>query len=437
MTTYRTVTLGCKVNQYETREIETVLDRCGALCADEGIAADLVIVNTCVVTAEAARQCRQAIRRQRRENPSSRLIVTGCYVTGPERDGLDGVEGITLIVGDKDALRRRLAEELAPGADVSTCGIDRFGDHARAFVKIQDGCDQYCSYCIVAHARPQLKSRAADEVLDEVRRLSRAGHAEIVLSGIHLGKYGAEGGEADALARLVERLVDLPELGRLRLSSIEVGEVSARLLALMADRADRICGQLHLPLQSGDDGVLAAMRRPYTSGEFLSAVERARSALPQMAVTSDVIVGFPGESESALERSCDVIRRAGISRLHVFPYSPRSGTPAATMPDQIAPDVKRRRATAMRELGHRLATEFAASLVGREVTVLVEKTSDDADGTLAEGFDEHYVRTQVRLASPRAAQRGALLPARAIASDGGTLQARSRGACDHGTKHVL
>ena len=425
MITYRMVTLGCKVNQYETREIRAVLDRCGAHRADEGSTADLVIVNTCVVTSEAARQCRQTIRRQRRASPSARLIVTGCYATGPERDDLDGVDGITLILGDKDALRRRLAEELAPGGDVPTCGIDRFSDHARAFVKIQDGCDQYCSYCIVAHARPQLKSRAPGEVLDEVRRLSRAGHAEIVLSGIHLGKYGVDRGEDDALAHLVERLVDLRELGRLRLSSIEIGEVSARLLAMMADRADRICGQLHLPLQSGDDGVLAAMRRPYTSGEFLSAVERARRAVPQLAVTSDVIVGFPGESESALERSREVVRRAGISRLHVFPYSPRTGTPAATMPDQVAPDVKRRRAAAMRRLGHRLATEFAASLVGREVTVLVEKTSDDADGALAEGFNEHYVRTQVRLASPRAAERGALLPAQVVASDGDMLTAEA------------
>ena len=427
MPVYHTETLGCKVNQYETREIEQLLDRAGLARAGGDAEADLVVVNTCVVTAEAARQCRQRIRRMRRENPRARLIVTGCYAAGPERDQLQAIDGISLILADKDELRRRLADELAPQGNLPTSGISHFSGHTRAFVKIQDGCDQFCSYCIVPQVRPVMRSRPADEVIDEVRRLIEAGHTEIVLSGIHLGRYGQDPSLTPALAELLRRLAALPRLGRLRLSSIEVAEVDDALLEVMAERRDRICPHLHLPLQSGDDAVLAAMRRPYTSGQFLQGVDRIRDRLPDVALSSDLIVGFPGETDQAFRQTCRLCRQAGFSRLHVFPYSARPGTPAAEMPDQVPAEVKRSRSDRLRKLGHELAARFAAGLVGRKVTVLAERTTRDEspDGWWAEGFQEHYVRTRVRLEAAAEVTRGALLRARGTASDGGLLLTES------------
>jgi len=429
MPTYRTQTFGCKVNQYETREIEELLERAGCTAAGDGQAADLVIVNTCVVTAEASRQCRQAIRRLRRENPQARLIVTGCYAAAPERAEVEAADAAALVVADKAALLRRLADDLAlPAADGATLGgISRFAGHTRAFVKIQSGCDQYCSYCIIPHVRGRPWSRPSDEVVEEVRRLTAAGHREIVLTGIHLGRYGRDrGDDSAALVRLVERLLRIDGLGRIRLSSIEIGEVGDELPALMAAHGDRLCPHLHVPLQSGDDAVLRAMRRPYRAAEFLDRVSRIRQTLPQVALTTDVIVGFPGESEAAFENSCRLCREAGFSRLHVFPYSPRSGTPAATMADHVPSSVRRRRSDALRRLGHRLACEFARGLVGRTVTVLVETVGrDEAGRPAAEGFDEHYVRTRVTPSGTAVPARGDLVAARVCVCDRGTAVARA------------
>lgn len=425
MITYRTATLGCKVNQYETRQIEELLRRAGLDPAADHGPADLVLVNTCVVTAEAARQCRQTIRRLRRDNPAAQLIVTGCYASGPDRDQLDAVDGITLVLADKDDLRQRLARQFHAPPGAARRGISQFAGRTRAFVKIQDGCDQFCAYCIVPHARPHLRSSPPDGVLDEVQRLADAGHREVVLCGIHLGRYGNDFGQTDALPGLVAHLLDLPELGRLRLSSIEAPEISDRLLDLMAAHRPRLCPHLHLPLQSGDDAVLAAMRRPYTAEQFLRTVDAARRKVPDLALTTDLMVGFPGESDDAFQRSCDLLRRAEVSRLHVFPYSPRPATPAAAMPHQVAPDVKRRRADRARRLGHELAARFAADLVGRDVTVLVERVGGNAGGSAsAEGLDEHYVRTRVALGADATVSRGDLLRARATDADEATLLAQ-------------
>ncbi|MBN2582767.1 MAG: tRNA (N(6)-L-threonylcarbamoyladenosine(37)-C(2))-methylthiotransferase MtaB [Planctomycetes bacterium] len=425
MPTYRTQTFGCKVNQYETREIEELLEAGGLSPAADGRAADLVVVNTCVVTAEAARQCRQTIRRMRRENPRARLIVTGCYAAAPERDDLQAIEGLHLVTADKAALLRQLAAEMGCGGDLRPGGISRFAGHTRAFVKIQDGCNQFCSYCIIPHVRGRLWSRPSDDVVDEVQRLIGAGHREIVLSGIHLGRYGRERSDEAALVELLARLVSLDGLGRIRLSSIEIVEVTDDLLALMAARPERLCAHLHVPLQSGDDAVLRAMRRPYTAAEFLDRVRQIRRVLPHVALTTDVIVGFPGETDAAFDNSCRLCREAGFSRVHVFPYSPRAGTPAAEMPDQVPREVRQKRSAALRGLGHRLAGDFARSLIGRKVSVLVETlTRESGRPSLAEGFDEHYVRTRVELTPAAAVERGHLLSARVVGSDHGAALAR-------------
>jgi threonylcarbamoyladenosine tRNA methylthiotransferase MtaB len=438
MKTYRTETLGCKVNQYETREIEEVLERAGLGPAPDGTAADLVVVNTCVVTADAARQCRRAIRQARRDNPTAQLIVTGCYAAEVERSELAAIKGLSLVIADKDELRRQLREELTRGRHSNEeSGISHFRGHARAFVKIQDGCDQFCSYCIVPLVRPKLWSRPAAEVLAEVRRLVGTGHREIVLSGIHLGRYGKHSSEnmaansgrhgtqqmvgASALSQLVSQLLALPLNFRIRLSSIEAVEVDDALLDLLAAHPNHICPQLHLPLQSGDDAILRAMRRPYTLNEFLDRVSRAREKVPGLAVTTDLIVGFPGESAATFARLCELARQTGFSRLHVFPFSPRQGTPAADLPGQVPPEERKRRADTLRVVGEELAARFAATLVGRDVTVLVE--SVDRERGVAEGYNEHYVRTQFPISPASPIARRDLVPVHVTSSDGALLLA--------------
>ncbi len=438
---FRTTTFGCKVNQYESRQIDELLERLGLELApaDDGDnqPVDLHIINTCVVTGEAARQCRQMIRRLRRQSAEARVVVTGCYATGPEAAELAEIDGIDLVLGDKQELLARLGDLVMQWfrpADASCAcgrkraiisaapadgGLQHFAGHARGFVKIQDGCSQFCTYCIVPHVRPKLWSRPPADVAAEVRRLVRGGQQEIVLSGIHLGRYRHELGDVDALPRLLEELLRLPEKMRLRLSSIEAGEVTEQLLELMAANPERICGHLHIPLQSGDDQVLAAMHRPYDSAEFMRRVDHIRSHLPEVALTTDVIVGFPGESEAAFENTVALVERAGFSRLNVFPFSSRKGTPAAEMSEQIGPQTRQARAARLRTIGEELARAYARQFQGRRVSVLIEKlrrsTLSEAERgvqRVATGLAEHYLRVEAEIMSNHHnhVARGQLLP---------------------------
>jgi threonylcarbamoyladenosine tRNA methylthiotransferase MtaB len=378
----RTLTLGCKVNQYETELVREGLLRAGYQNAAEGAIADLCVVNTCTVTAEGDSKSRQAIRRLARENPDARIVVMGCYATRAP-DELTKLPNVAEVVTDK----REIPDLLGRFGviDVPT-GISRFGDRHRAYVKVQDGCLLRCSYCIIPYVRPNFSSRPMPDVLDEVRRLVDNGYREIVLTGIHLGHYGVEHnrhrprGEWLRLSTLVRAIAELPGDFRVRLSSIEATEVTRDLIAVMAEHSDKVAPHLHICLQSGSDAILRRMRRRWSSRMFMDRCRLVRESLDNPAITTDIIVGFPGETEADFEATCRVSRECGFSKIHIFPFSPRKGTPAATMCDMVAAEVKSERCERLAEVERELRKKYFESLVGRRLQVLVEGRSEDGCG---------------------------------------------------------
>ena len=371
--TCRLVTLGCKVNQYETQYVKEALEANGYREADEQEPADLCVVNTCTVTAEGDAKSRQLVRRLHVGNPGAAILVMGCYATrDPETVGK--LPGVTRVITDK----ARLAEAFQPfGVASWPRGIRRFDGHQRVFVKVQDGCLLNCTFCIIPKVRPTMRSRPADEICAEVSQLVARGCREIVLTGIHLGHYGIDlsRGKPKAhwcrLWHLLEQLSDLPGDFRIRLSNLEAAEVRDDLMRVLSTRP-RIVPHLHLCLQSGSDRILGLMKRRYRSAGFLERCRCLRSSLDQPAFTSDVIVGFPGETEADFQATCDVVRAGGFSKIHVFSYSPRRGTPASHFPDRVAPQVCADRRRRLRELECTLAASYYHSLLGRRLDVLVE-----------------------------------------------------------------
>jgi threonylcarbamoyladenosine tRNA methylthiotransferase MtaB len=371
--TCRLVTLGCKVNQYETQHAREMLEANGYREAADGEPADLCLVNTCTVTHEADAKGRQAIRRLARDNPGAAIVVMGCFATrAPET--VARLPGVVKVVTDK----ARLAEGLREfGVSAVPRGITRFDGHQRAFVKVQDGCLLNCTYCIIPQVRPVLRSRPPEEIVAEVRGLVDRGCQEIVLTGVHLGHYGIDlsrGRPKDQWRRLwhlLERLADLPGDFRIRLSSLEAAEVRDELVRVLAGHP-RVCPHLHLCLQSGSDRILAAMKRRYRSAGFLERCRRLRTALDEPAFTTDVIVGFPGETDADFEATCRVVREVGFCKVHVFSYSPRQGTPAASLSETVPPAVVARRREQLLALEAELAAAYYRRLIGRRLDVLVE-----------------------------------------------------------------
>jgi len=382
--TLKTLTLGCKVNQYETELVREGFLRANFRDAGEGEAADLCVVNTCTVTSEGDSKSRQAIRRLARENPHSRIVVMGCYATRAP-DELTKLPNVAEVVTDK----REIPDLLGRFGviDIPT-GISHFGNRHRAFVKVQDGCLLRCSYCIIPYVRPNFNSRPPEHVLDEARRLIDNGYREIVLTGIHLGHYGVEHNRHRPkdqwlrLSSLVRDMARLPGDFRIRLSSIEATEVTRELLAVMAEFPDRIAPHLHICLQSGSDTVLRRMKRRWSSRMFVNRCNLVRETLDNPAITTDIIVGFPGETETDFEATCQVSRHSGFSKIHIFPFSARKGTPAAQMTDVVAPDVKSDRCNRLAVVERDLRNDYFASLVGRCLTVLPEGQSEANPGLL-------------------------------------------------------
>jgi threonylcarbamoyladenosine tRNA methylthiotransferase MtaB len=378
MTTLRTVTLGCKVNQYETELVRQSLATAGYRDAADNEPAELCLVNTCTVTAEGDKKSRQVIRQLARRNPAARIVVMGCYATRAPGE-VAALPQVVEVITDK----RELPDWLTRWgvADVPT-GISGFGSRQRAYVKVQDGCLLRCSFCIIPMVRPHLASRPAEHVVDEVARLVDAGHREVVLTGIHLGHYGVEWSRGRPktewlrLSHLVERLAALPGVFRIRLSSIEATEVTRELVGVMAAHPERICPHLHISMQSGSDAVLARMRRRWGSRRFVDRCRLVQSALDRPALTTDVIVGFPGETEADFAATCRVCEEVGFSKIHIFPFSPRRGTAAADMADQVAPEVKADRCRRLAELETRLRDSYFDNLRGRRLEVLVESAAD-------------------------------------------------------------
>jgi threonylcarbamoyladenosine tRNA methylthiotransferase MtaB len=379
--TCRLVTLGCKVNQYETQLVKEALEASGYREASDGEPADLCVVNTCTVTHEADAKGRQAIRRLAHDNPGAAIVVMGCFATRDPR-AVGRLPGIAKVVTDK----RRLADELRDfGVSAVPRGITRFDGHQRAFVKVQDGCLLNCTYCIIPHVRPTLRSRPVEEIVEEVAGLVGRGCREVVLTGVHLGHYGIDlsrGLPKDQWRRLwhvLERLAALPGDFRIRLSSLEAAEVRDDLVRALAEHP-RVCPHLHLCLQSGSDRILAAMKRRYRSGGFLERCRRLRAALDEPAFTTDVIVGFPGETDADFEATLGVLREVGFCKVHVFSFSPRDGTPAATLPGRVHPAVVAERRRRVLEAEAQTAAAYHRRLVGRRLDVLVEGADPERPG---------------------------------------------------------
>jgi threonylcarbamoyladenosine tRNA methylthiotransferase MtaB len=394
--------LGCRLNQAEIETLARSVQAAGHHVAARPEEADWAIINTCTVTHIATRKSRQLIRHLRALNPHLRLAVTGCYAQ-ISADELQAIEGVDLIAPNAD--KGRLVERLlalspskgAPPATASSAAPGLLG-HTRAFVKVQDGCDNHCAYCIVAIARGPQRSRPPAEVLSEVRARVAEGYQEAVLTGVHIGAYGRDSAP-DAplapsagwsLARLIREILEATTMRRVRLSSIEPWDLSPELVSLWPN--PRLCRQVHLPLQSGCDAILRRMGRKYSAQQFEELVGAIRRRVPAASITTDVIVGFRGESEEEHKASLKFVERMRFSRLHVFKYSPRPGTPAANMPGQIPAAVTQARSEAMIALGRRLARDYHGRFVGEEVEVLCESAREEGGMRLWTGLTDNYLR---------------------------------------------
>lgn len=374
----KTVTLGCKVNQYETEFVREGLLGIGYRDAGEEEAADLCIVNTCTVTQEGDSKSRQTIRRLARRNPAAKIVVMGCYATRAPQE-VARLPNVTEVVTDKRELPDLLGRF---GVTDLPTGISTFGRRHRAYVKVQDGCLLRCSFCIIPYVRPQLASRPIEHIVDEVRRLVGNGYREVVLTGIHLGHYGVERNRGAAksdwvrLSHLVRRLAELPGDFRVRLSSIEATEVTRELVDVLANHGDKICPHLHISMQSGSDSVLARMRRRWGSQRFIDRCGLLKEQLDRPAITTDVIVGFPGETDAEFAETICASRAVGFSKIHIFPFSARRGTPAATMPNQVPAHVQQARSRELAAVETELRVEYFACLRGMRLRALIESSED-------------------------------------------------------------
>ena len=423
---FKTTTLGCKVNQYETQFLRTAFVANGWEAADDAASpndVDLVFVNTCSVTAESDAKSRKTVSHFAKLYPNAEIVVLGCFAASNPTVAA-ALPNVSEVVPDKrrlvDFLRRR-------GLETIPTGVDGFAERRRAYVKIQDGCRVGCAYCIIPSTRPYLQSRRPDDILAEARTLVAAGYREIVLTGIHLGHYGVDFYRAtpeslppvpdDApLDAYLERSNRVPleertDLGALlrtlvaaelpvrwRLGSLEAVEVCDKTLRVFEERPDVLCPQFHLSMQSGDDDVLAAMRRRWSSAPFIEKCREICRRIPDAALTTDVIVGFPGETNAQFERTCDVVRELEFSRVHVFRFSPRAGTIAAGLPNQISPEVKKERAARLQQIANELRERFAERFVGKTARVLVEEIERRPDGRIvATGTTDRYFNVEIPL----------------------------------------
>ncbi len=421
------VGFGCRVNQSESEGMAAAL-RAAGWAIREVAQADVVVVNGCAITAAAEADGRAAVRSIARQNPAARVVVTGCWAESARADvlGLPGVARVVGNAGKPDIVAHAQAVLRERGPDVAIARLRRtdalrelpidVDARARVLLKVQDGCDYRCSFCIVPSVRGPSRSLAPARVLAGVDALVGAGVREIVVTGIHLGTWGRD---LRPRARLVDLVADaLPRLGRarLRLSSIDPHEVDDALLRLLAAHPDRLCRHLHLPVQSCDDGVLRSMRRAHSVDEFVDLVARARALVPELAISSDVIVGHPGEDDEAFARTHDVLAALPLAYLHVFPFSPRRGTLAPSLPGQVAPATIAARSRTLRALSRAKAAAFRSTLVDRDHDVVVHRRADAAG--VWWGRTDHDVRVRVEGGAIHA---GARVRVR-LASDGWTAR---------------
>jgi threonylcarbamoyladenosine tRNA methylthiotransferase MtaB len=393
----RLESIGCRLNTGEIESLARSLASAGHRVVGSGEQADLCILNTCTVTSIASKKSRQLIRQIRRNNPNAAVVATGCDVELAPEAAVEA--GVDLVVGNADKERlleiadaHGLLHEPDPDLDGTHLDSPAGGNmRTRAFLKVQDGCDNRCTFCVTTIARGPGRSVPTSRLLDEVRELVKSGYREVVLSGVHLGSYGHDMGDRRGLKGLIEAILTTTGLPRLRLSSLEPWDLDTDFFEVFAD--PRLLPHLHLPLQSGCDQTLKRMARRTSRREYSQLVADARRARPDMAVSTDVIVGFPGESDQEFEESISFVEEMAFSRLHIFRYSPRDGTLAATMPAQVGGPVAQERSRRMHALGAELEQGFNSNLVGRTLGVLWETAEDLGDALRWSGLTPNYVRT--------------------------------------------
>lgn len=401
MTSVALTTLGCKVNQYETAEIIEGLVEGGFTIVPFDGKADIYIINTCTVTHRTDYQSRQLIRRAHRANPGAAIIVTGCYAqTAPEK--IARLPGVTLVVGTEakgniprmlgnmtDATPDMIISDMACTHHLSSVPVSQFPGHTRAFLKIQDGCNSFCSYCIIPYARGRSRSLAEDTVIAQIHKFNASGFHEVVLTGIHLGLYGHDLVPRTSLVELLRRIEEENSIDRLRISSIEPMEITKELVSHIA-QSNIVCRHLHIPLQSGDDRILASMQRHYTIRQFRDAIEKICTAVPEIAIGMDVMVGYPGEGEREFANTRNFLEGLPLAYLHVFPYSKRPGTAAAELPGHVQEKTKKERARELRDLGKKKRIAFNNTFIGQTLCVLIEERRDRVTGFL-KGFSDNYI----------------------------------------------
>jgi threonylcarbamoyladenosine tRNA methylthiotransferase MtaB len=393
MPKFITTTLGCKVNQCESESMAKSLISSGWTFSREKTGADLCIINTCAVTGRASMQSRQAIRKTIRSNPGAYIIVTGCCAD-TEDEELKKIDGISRIMVNNE--KENLCGIINREKGIRNCfsgPIDtpllHFGNRTRAFLKIQDGCDSFCTYCIVPYARGRSRSLPVRSVIDNANSLWQAGYREIVLSGIHLGKYGRDLFPETSLASLLQQLNEYCFIERVRLSSVEPDEITPSIIKIAAE-SGKICRHFHVPLQSGDDTILESMRRPYTRGFFRDLVLGIKGSIPDAAIGADVLVGFPGETEEAFQNTYSLIEELPLTYLHVFPFSPRRRTPAFHFPEKVPAGVIKERCIKIRNLGASKKGVFYRKSEGTETDILIEDKRDYKSGLL-KGLSSNYI----------------------------------------------
>ncbi len=388
-------TIGCKVNQYETEAIAEKLEALGFQRVDFRERADVYVINTCTVTGESDRSSRQAIYRAKRKSPNAKIVVTGCYAQ-MDKEFLESLPGVSLVVRqqDKGKLPDLIAEMMGHGAEVKESDDPFFGfavkglaKHTRALVKIQDGCEKSCSYCVVPFARGMERSREVGQIISEINDLVHNGYKEVVLTGVHVGRYNRDG---HSLADLTRQVLGETEIQRVRYSSIDPNEFSDELIDLIS-QSERICRHLHIPLQSGDTNVLSRMNREYSAQVYRELTDKISENVPGILIGADIIVGFPGETDRQFDNTCELVRSSPINYLHVFSYSDRKGTAASAMPGKVDPQVIHNRSKIMHDLGKEKWRAYIDRFLGKTLNVLIENSRDKKTGLLT-GLSDNYIR---------------------------------------------
>lgn len=399
------MTLGCKVNQYETDAIAaTFSEKDYAIVNFEEIA-DVYVINTCTVTNLSDRKSRQMIRKAKKTNPHSIVAVIGCYAQ-MSPDEVSAIEGVNIVMGTKDRLGlvnmiEEMHREPKPINSVGEILNNRIfeemdlavpTDRTRAYIKIQEGCSQFCSYCIIPYARGPVRSRQPEKILEEVKKLANQGYEEIVITGIHIASYGKDLENIDLL-EILKLINEIDGINRIRIGSVEPQLITEEFVKVIS-KMSKLCPHFHISLQSGSDKILKAMNRKYTSNFYEKAVTILKENIEKVAITTDIMVGFPDESDEDFENTCKLAEKVGFADIHVFRFSPRKGTPAATFDNQVSGQIKDTRSDKLIELANKLRKQFIEKYLNKQMSVLVERELPDNKGTF-EGFTENYIQVRI------------------------------------------